>query len=91
MSHNPWIAYGRARKVDRIVEAIDTELLARNMGPHSPRVLSKLLERFGEMSPEAWADLCGKHAVRKPSPDTIAAVVATYRARLESVRRVSAA
>lgn len=88
---NSFVALGRARKVDRIVEAIDTELLSREMGPYSPRVLSKLLERFGEMSPDAWRELCGKHAVRKPSPETVAAVVETYRRRLESVRRVSAA
>jgi hypothetical protein len=88
---NPFAELGRAKKVDRIVEAIDTELLSRDMSPYSPRVLDKLLARFGEMSPEAWRDLCGKHAVRKPSPETVAAVVTTYRSRLESVRRVSAA
>lgn len=88
---NPFELAGRGKKVDRIVEAIDTELLSRDMGPYSPRVLSKLLERFAAMSPDAWRELCGKHAVRKPSPETVAAVVETYRRRLESVRRVSAA
>jgi hypothetical protein len=74
-------AEARARKVARLVEAIEALALLAGSNPYQhPDVVARLLRT---QPPELWIELARRADVRVPSAETIAEVIATFERRAQ--------